>query len=183
MQRGIILCVFALLSAPVVADMANPISKVIELLSALEAKIMKDGENEAKAYKDFFEWCDDAAKESGFLLKTETAKKAKLESTIGKAKSDIEEAEELISSLSATISQDEADLKAATAIREKEKKSFTGEEAELMSASDMLGRAITIIEREMKGSALIQTKLSVENLNGFIQGLQAVLDATSISTG
>merc|ERR1719379_1301794 len=180
MQRGIILCVFALLSAPVVADMANPISKVIELLSALEAKIMKDGENEEKAYKDFFEWCDDAAKESGFLLKTETAKKEKLESTIGKAKSDIEEAEELISSLSATISEDEADLEAATAIREKESKAFAGEEAELMSATDMLGRAITIIEREMKGSALIQA--NVENLNGLVQGLQAVLDAPSIST-
>jgi len=44
----------------------------------------------------------------------------------------------------------------------------------------MLGRAITIIEREMKGSALIQSKLTVNNLNGFVQGLQAVLDATSI---
>merc|ERR1719224_297439 len=86
----------------------------------------------------------------------------------------------MISSLSATISEDKADLKAATAIREKEKKSFTGEEAELMSASDMLGRAITIIEREMKGAALIQA--NVENLNGLVNGLQAVLDATSIST-
>jgi hypothetical protein len=180
MQRSIVLCVLALLSASAVADNANPISKVIELLSALEAKIMKDGENEAKAYKDFFEWCDDAAKENGFLLKTETAKKEKLESTIAKAKSDIEVAEELIASLSATISEDEADLKAATTIREKEAKSFAGEEAELMSASDMLGRAITIIEREMKGSALIQA--NVENLNGLVHGLQAVLDATSIST-
>jgi chromosome segregation ATPase len=179
MQRGIVLCVLALLSTPVDADNANPISKVIELLSSLEAKIMKDGENEAKAYKDFFEWCDNASRENGFLLKTETAKKEKLESTIAKAKSDIESAEELIASLSATIAEDEADLKAATTIREKEAKSFAGEEAELMSASDMLGRAITIIEREMKGSALIQA--NVENLNGLVQGLQAVLDATSIS--
>merc|ERR1719160_1230634 len=137
--------------APVaVADNSNPISKVIELLSALEAKIMKDGEAEEAAYKDYFEWCDDAAKEKGFALKTDSAKKA--------------------------------DLKAATTIRKKEKKSFSAEEAELMSASDMLGRAITIIEREMKGSALIQSKLNVENLNGFVQGLQALLDATSIST-
>merc|ERR1719301_454602 len=115
-------------------------------------------------------------------MKTATKKKAKLESVIGKAKSDIDEAEELIGSLSATISEDEADLKAATNIREKESESFAAEEAELMSASDMLGRAITIIEREMKGSALIQAKLTVENLNGWVQGLQALLDATSIST-
>merc|ERR1719316_1090448 len=44
----------------------------------------------------------------------------------------------------------------------------------------MLGRAITIIEREMKGSSLIQA--NVANLDGLVQGLQAVLDATSIST-
>merc|ERR1719301_352905 len=113
-------------------------------------------------------------------MKTATKKKAKLESVIGKAKSDIDEAEELIGSLSATISEDEADLKAATTIREKESKAFAAEEAELMSASDMLGRAITIIEREMKGSSLIQA--NVQNLNGLVHGLQAVLDATSIST-
>jgi hypothetical protein len=143
---------------------------------------MKDGENEEKAYKDFFEWCDDAAKNAGFTLKTESAKKEKLEATLNKAKSDIDDAEEMIGELSATISEDEADLKAATAIRGKEAKAFAAEEAELMSATDMLGRAITIIEREMKGSALIQTKLSLQNLDGWVQALQTLLDATSIST-
>merc|ERR1719428_632723 len=109
--------------------------------------------------------------------------KEKLESVITKAKSDIEDAEEMISSLSATIAEDEADLKAATAIREKETKSFAGEEAELMSASDMLGRAIAIIEREVKDvPGLIQTQVSVQNLNGWVQALKTLLDATSIST-
>jgi len=164
------------------AGLANPISKVIELLSALEGKIMKDGEAEDASFKDFFEWCDDAAKEHGFVLKTEGAKKEKLDATITEAKSDIEAADEKIGELSATISEDEADLKAATAIREKEKKAFAAEEAELMKATDMMGRAITIIEREAKGSALLQTKLSYHNLDGFIQGMKALLDATSIST-
>jgi hypothetical protein len=183
MQHAYLFCFLASVFSPVAfAEKANPISKVIELLSALEAKIMKDGEAEEKAFKDYFEWCDDAAKEKGFVLKTESAKKEKLEATIVEAKDEASAASEKISDLSATISEDEADLKAATAIREKEHESFAAEEAELMSASDMLGRAITIIEREMKGSALIQTKLTVENLNGFVQGLQAVLDATSIST-
>jgi hypothetical protein len=183
MQRVLSFCFLALVASPTaVAEVANPISKVIELLSALEAKIMKDGENEEKAYKDFFEWCDDGAKEKGFVLKTEGAKKDKLEAAITASKSDAEAATELIGSLSATIAEDEADLKAATAIREKEAKSFAGEEAELMSASDMLGRAITIIEREMKGSALIQSKVSLQNLQGWVQALQTLLDATSIST-
>merc|ERR1719298_347405 len=104
MQHAYLFCLLAL-SRTVFAEKANPISKVIELLSALEAKIMKDGEAEEKAFKDYFEWCDDASKEKGFVLKTESAKKEKLEATIGKAKSDIEDAEEMISSLSATISE------------------------------------------------------------------------------
>merc|ERR1719428_2423917 len=82
----------------------------------------------------------------------------------------------MISSLSATIAEDEADLKAATAIREKETKSFAGEEAELMSASDMLGRAIAIIEREVKDvPGLLQTQVSVQNLNGWVQALKTLV--------
>merc|ERR1719333_651955 len=114
MQHACLTCLLALAVSPaVLAETSNPISKVIELLSALEAKIMKDGEAEEKAYKDYFEWCDDAAKEKGFVLKTESAKKEKLEATIGKAKDQIEAASEIISELSATISEDEADLKAS----------------------------------------------------------------------
>merc|ERR1719337_453577 len=116
------------------------------------------------------------------LSRLKLPKKLKLEATINKAKSEIEDAEEMISELSATISEDEADLTAATAIRAKEHKSFTAEEAELMAATDMLGRAITIIEREMKGSSFLQTKLNFQNLNGWVQALKTLLDATSIST-
>merc|ERR1719333_1238367 len=105
MQHACLTCLLALAVSPmVVAETANPISKVIELLSALEAKIMKDGEAEEKAFKDYFEWCDDAAKEKGFILKTESAKKEKLKATIGKAKDDAAAASEIISEMSAVIS-------------------------------------------------------------------------------
>jgi len=33
---------------------SNPLGKVFELMSALEAKIVKEGEAEAKAFKEFF---------------------------------------------------------------------------------------------------------------------------------
>merc|ERR1719345_32111 len=149
MQHAMLLVLALVVTPVVIADNANPISKVIELLSALEVKLMKDGEAEEKAYKDYFEWCDDAAKESGFVLKTESTKKEKLDATIQKAKSDAEDASEIIAEKAAVISADESDLKAATSIRDKENKDFAAEEAELMPAIDMLGRAITIIEREM----------------------------------
>merc|ERR1719252_419422 len=77
----------------------NPIQKVIEMITALEAKIMKEGEAEEKAYKEFFEWCDDAAKNKQFEIKTATAQVEKLEATIDKAKSDQEDADEVIAKM------------------------------------------------------------------------------------
>merc|ERR1719352_1722758 len=117
----------------------NPIQKVIELITNLEAKIMKEGEAEEKAYKDFFEWCDDAAANKKFEIKTATAQKAKLEATIQEAESNAESATEAIEELSGTIATDEADLAAATAIREKEHGIFLENEKELSDAVDTLG--------------------------------------------
>merc|ERR1719327_1825348 len=123
--------IFALLTASAAAEQVNPLQKVIQLLSALEAKILKEGEEEVKAYKAFFEWCDDAAKNKHFEIKTATAKKEKLEATIQEAESNAEAAKETIEELATQISTDEADLKAATEIRAKEHGTFLEVEAEL----------------------------------------------------
>merc|ERR1719361_3242274 len=81
----------------------NPLGKVIELMDALTAKIMKDGEDEAKAYRDYFEWCDDASKNLGFDIKTATAKKEKLEALIAKSADDSEASAGKIEELAASI--------------------------------------------------------------------------------
>lgn len=159
----------------------NPIQKVIELLTNLEAKIMKEGEAEEKAYKDFFEWCDDAAKNKQFEIKTATAAKEKLEATIAKAKSDQEDATAAIAEQAAAIAQNEADLKDATLIREKENGEFKAAEAELMEGIDMLERAIGIIERNMKGSALLQQPIDTKNLDSLLKGVSVVIDAAAFS--
>jgi hypothetical protein len=44
-------------SAGAVAVAANPLGKVLELIDELRAKVVKDGEAEAKAFKEYFEWC------------------------------------------------------------------------------------------------------------------------------
>jgi len=147
------------------SERVNPIQKVVELLSSLEAKLLADGEAEQKAYKEYFEWCDDASKNTGFAIKTATAKKEKLEATIAKAGADIESLTASIGDLAGSIATDEADLKGATEIREKENADFQAAEAELADAVDTLGRAIGIIERNMQGSALLQSKVDTSSLN------------------
>merc|ERR1719198_1129357 len=98
----------------------NPIAKVIELLSNLEAKVLKEGEEEQKLYDEYAEWCEDESKQKQFEIKTGKAEKEKLEATIAKATADIEAADARIGELSAQIATAEADLKSATEIRNKE---------------------------------------------------------------
>merc|ERR1719424_2116284 len=163
------------------ANQVNPIQQVIQLLSTLEGKIISEGEAEDKAYKEFFEWCDDAAKNKQFEVKTATSTKEKLEATIAKAKSDQEDATVVIAQKVKDIAQDESDLNDATVIREKENADFKAAEAELMEGVDMLERAIGIIERNMKGSALIQQPIDTASLDSLLKGVSIVIDAAAFN--
>merc|ERR1719316_24657 len=123
----------------------NPMEKVFQLMDELTAKIEKEGEAEEKAFKEYFEWCDDASGDLHSTIDTASKTKAKLESTIEKATADIEAATTTIEELSSKIATAEADLKAATEIRGKEASEFATAEDELVQGVDMLGRAIGVL--------------------------------------
>jgi hypothetical protein len=127
----------------------NPLGEVIVLLDSLAAKVTADGEAEAKAYKEYFEWCDDASKTKGFEIKTASSTKESLEATISKEAAIVSGATLKIEELAAAIAADEAELKQATEIREKEAADFKSEEAELVDVVGTLERAIAIVEKEM----------------------------------
>merc|ERR1719311_378402 len=105
----------------------------------------------------------------------------KQEATIAKAKSDQEDAAEMIAKLIADIAQDEKDLADATLIREKENADFKAAEGELMEGIDMLERAIGIIERNMKGSALLQQPIDTKNVESLLKGVSVIIDAAAFS--
>merc|ERR1719407_213328 len=109
-------------AAPVVSaeESGNPLGKVFELMSALEAKIIKEGEAEAKAFKEFFEWCDQASQNLNNEIKTAKKNQEKLTAKIGELTSDIEVATSKIEDLGAAIAKNDADLQDATAVRDKE---------------------------------------------------------------
>jgi len=163
------------------ADESNPLGKVFELMDDLVAKIKADGEAEAKAYKEYFEWCDDVAKNTNFEIKTAAAQKEKLESSIEKGTSDIEVATSKIEDLAASIAEDEEELKSATAVREKEAADFAKAEAELGDAVDTLGRAIGILEREMAKNPAAFAQVDTSNMRKMLNGISAVIDAASFT--
>jgi len=180
-MKGVALILFAAGAYVAVGEVTtvNPLSKVIDLLTSLEAKIVKDGEEEAKAYKEYEEWCDDAAKNTAFEIETAKTNKAKLEATIGKCSSDIEALTSKIEGLAASINSDEGDLKKATLIREKEHADFLAAEKELMETVDTLDRAIGILEREMaKNPALMQVDST--SFKTLLQSLSTVIDAAAL---
>jgi chromosome segregation ATPase len=167
-----------LLATSAVANEVNPIEKVVQMMSDLQAKIIKEGEASQKTYEEFAEWCEDRSKELGFEIKTGTSEAGDLQATIEKETANAESLETKIDELSGSIATDEADLKAATEIREKEAAAFAAEEKELNSVIDMLQRAIAVLEKELGGASLMQVK-SAKNLE---QALEVMVKASAITS-
>jgi len=160
---------------------ANPLGEVLSLLGDLEAKVKKEGEQEAKAYKEYFEWCDDVAKNGQFEIKTASSQKEALEATIAEQSANIEASTSKIADLASAISTNEADLKGATGIRTKEASDFAASEKELVDVIDTLGRAITVLEREMKKNPAALAQINTKGYQGLLDSLNAVVDAAAFS--
>jgi chromosome segregation ATPase len=169
-------------SASAVQTDSNPLGKVFELMSALEAKIVKEGEAEAKAFKEFFEWCDSSSQEINFEIKTAKKQKGKLEAKIGELTSDIEVGDSKIEELAAAISTNEGELKDATAVRDKEASDFAAAEKELVETVDTLDRAISIISTEMAKNPAALAQIDMSSMSSLVQSLGTVVDAAGFSS-
>merc|ERR1719197_1579384 len=146
--------------APAGASQANPIEKILEMISDLQAKVIGEGEDAQKAYDEYAEWCEDRSTELGFEIKTGKANVAELTATIEEETASSAALETKIEELSNDIQTDEADLAAATEIRNKEAADFAAEEKELTTVLSMLERATSILSKEMakSGAAMLQMK-------------------------
>jgi len=161
---------------------SNPLGKVFELMSALEAKIVKEGEAEAKAFKEFFQWCDEASQNVNFEIKTAKGQKEKLEAKIGELTSAIDVSESKIEELSGAIATAESELNDATGIRTKEAADFAASEKELVETVDTLDRAISIISTEMSKNPAALTQIDTSSMKNLVQSMSVVVDAAGFST-
>merc|ERR1719420_1918845 len=94
----------------------NPLSKVIELIDQLIAKIIGEGEAELKAYKEYVEWCDDQNDEGQFNVDQLKKKIARRQAVLDKAKPCIEVKQEEVEDLIGKIREAEEELKNATLV-------------------------------------------------------------------
>lgn len=115
-----------------------------------------------------------------FQAKTSTSEIEDLTATIEKAKADLVTETTRIEELASSIAQGEADLKAATAIRANESAEFGTAEKELVDVMDTLDRAINVLERKLKTSALVQRPVDARNTASLVKALQAVIEAAAL---
>lgn len=180
MRTELAVLAVCLRAAAAADESSSPVSKVLTMLSDLEAKIIKEGTEATKVFQDFSEWCEDRAKNVAYEIKTGKTQIEDLKASIDKASSDITALSTKIEELSGSISSDEADLKAATKIRNDEAADFAVVEKELKDVISTLERAVSILEREMNkgGAAMMQ----LQNANGVVQAVQAILGASAVSS-
>jgi len=171
----------ALTSGMASAEQGNPLGKVFELMNALEAKITKEGEAEAKAFKEFFEWCDETSQNLNHEIKTSEKSEAKLTAKITELTSDMEVSTSKIEELSGAISTNDKELKEATAIRDKEAADFAASEKELVETVDTLERAISIISSEMSKNSAALAQIDTSSMTALVQSLSTVVDAAGFS--
>jgi len=169
--------VFALQLAQ--ANQVSPITKVVQLLSDMQTKIIGEGEAAHAIYAEFAEMCEERSKTLQFEIKTGKGEIADLKATIDEETALAESLDTKVEELTASIATDEADLDAATKIRAKESADFIAEEKELSEVIDALQRAIGILEKEMAkhGASMMQ----VRNAGNLAKTLQMLVEASTIS--
>jgi len=157
---------------------ANPIGKVLTLLEDLQKKVLLDGEIEQKQYEKFSEWCEDNAVKTQYQIKNAKAKVEDLSAIIEKEGAKIVNADSTIGDLAKTIGRNERDLNAATEIRDKEKADFEASDKDLAETIDMIGRAIGILEKNMKSQSFAQVPVNFQSLTS---ALDVILRASAFN--
>jgi len=163
------------------AEDSSPALKVVQLLKDLKGKLVKDGKMESKAFNKYAKWCHKGSRNLKLDIKSEKSDKEDQEAVIGKAKSDISSASLKIDDEASSLGEDEQSLKQAELIRKKERDEFAASQSELTESIDTLERANNVLQRKMKGSALMQTNVDRDDMKKLISSLSTVVDAASLS--
>jgi hypothetical protein len=165
----------------------NPLAKVLEMLDNMQKEVIKGGEEQAHAYSEFSEMCEDRSRELQHEIKSGQATAQDLAATIDKATDDEAEADSQIGELTGVISSAQSDVKAATMIRTKEAKEFIVVQKDLIDTISKIERSISILEkmlRKVGGASFVQEKESLEQqrAEALSQAFAAIVDASVISS-
>mmetsp|Transcript_32511 Transcript_32511/g.78122 ORF Transcript_32511/g.78122 Transcript_32511/m.78122 type:complete len:651 (+) Transcript_32511:58-2010(+) len=143
----------------------NPVSKVVDLLRDMQAKIEADGKAETKVYDKYACWCATTTQRKTEQITEHKASIASLSNEILELKAVIATRENDIAKLDADIADNDESMKQATTLRENENKAFMAETAEMQSAIGSLEKAIKVLSGAgTGGAALVEVAAVVERV-------------------
>eukprot|EP00429_Kryptoperidinium_foliaceum_P066131 CAMPEP_0176061310 /NCGR_PEP_ID=MMETSP0120_2-20121206/30566_1 /TAXON_ID=160619 /ORGANISM="Kryptoperidinium foliaceum, Strain CCMP 1326" /LENGTH=698 /DNA_ID=CAMNT_0017394865 /DNA_START=1 /DNA_END=2093 /DNA_ORIENTATION=+ len=163
-------------AAAAAASAANPLEKVVALLSEMQQQVIAQGEKAQKIYNQVSEECEDRSRQLHYEIKTMKGQIEELKADISEETAKAEALTTKITDLGGSIAEDEAELKAATERRKKEAVVFGAAEKELMEMLDALRRAESQLERQ-GSAAFVQTPGTA----GLVQVLETMVEANAIN--
>merc|ERR1719183_2797398 len=156
---------FGLLLTGHAAYAVSPVQKVVELLDECKAKVQKDLDAEAKGMEEYTTFCDDELKDKGYAIET---------------------AGRTIGDLTATIDSSTAnigELSDATKVRAGQAADFQAAEKELVKDIDMLGRAATVLKRELSFAQTGRNAKSQKKIGAMVSALKQIVEAEWVDVG
>jgi len=152
------------------------------MLTDMQAKIEKDTIAEARAYNEFYEWCNEVTGEKLHSIKLNTERKEKLKAAIEKYFAEIEQSGEAISDEAKAIAQAIAEGTNAKDLREKQHADFLAAEKDLVDSIDMLSRAVTVLQKEMQGGSAAFAQINKAKVTDLMQVFSTLTDAAAFPT-
>merc|ERR1719235_1044689 len=116
-----------------------------------------------------------------YEIKSEAGDREDEQAIIQKSNSDISIATTKIDEESGSMDDSERALQKAEAVRAKDKHQFKVNEKELMNTVESLERATNVLQRKLRGAALIETKIDRRDLKSLMMTFNAVISAASLS--
>merc|ERR1719420_2127859 len=132
----------------------SAVDKVIALLEELQAKVMSEGEEEAKTYNKFACFCKDSTAEKTASIEQGQDEKGSLTATIGELSAKRDQLDAKIEALVKEIKEAEAAMKAAAEQRAKTLAEYEKNEADLSGAIEALEGAIQVLKASKTPSLL-----------------------------
>merc|ERR1719159_970520 len=132
----------------------NPIRKVVTMLQDIKQSVIKEGEEEEKAFKEFMCYCKTGV---GTLEQSIEDGKAKIESlgeSLKEGKEKLKMTEESLKEHKASREEGKKAVAEAKVVREEEAKAFKQEKSDSETNISAIKAAVGAIEQGMKGSFL-----------------------------
>jgi len=148
------------------------VDKVMTLLTNLKAKVIEEGEAEAKTYNEFACFCKDTISEKNEAIQRGSDEKQTLSSSIEALATARDEMDTTIQDLVETIAKEEATVKAAQVERATQQKEYDTNAADMTGAVSALTAAIAAMKAS-KSPSLAQ----LQSISSSLRAATAMADA------